>query len=120
MWVVGSRYQTGTPQESTLQLGQTLLRCWLDMCFAARYQDISSGYWGLNRLTLERFSTYTVPFETADVAIRVFASRLDIQVMEFPTAMNPRYKGVSMHQGLLHRCRHIWQVVRDVRCVATD
>ncbi len=120
LWVVGSRYRTGTPQESSLQLGQTVLKSWMKIGFAIRYQDMSSGFWGLNRATLEKFSTYTVPHDTADVAMRVFASRLDICMVEFPTAMNPRYKGVSMHQGLWHRCRHLWQVVHDVRSITTN
>lgn len=116
-WVWGSRYQTGTVEEGVLTFGQRIFRKGLQWKFGALYQDVSSGFWAINRPVMEAFLHYNPLGQTADVVLRGFALQNDIACFEIPTAMKPRETGVSMHTGLKCRLQHVQNVIADARQV---
>jgi glycosyltransferase involved in cell wall biosynthesis len=116
-WVCGSRFQTGTVSEGVLALGQRIFRLGLQLKFGGHIQDVSSGFWAINRPVMEAFLQYQPRGQTADVVLRGFALRRGIVCVEIPTAMKPREKGVSMHLGLKSRLRHVQNVIQDAKHV---
>jgi hypothetical protein len=114
-WVVGSRQDTGTLSEWVLDFGQTILKEYTKFATQHAYSDISSGYWCMNRETLQLFASFMPPNQSADIAIRIFAAQNKLFPIEIPTDMGPRLTGQSMHEGFGKRCKHLWNVYQDVR-----
>ncbi len=112
-WVVGSRKGCGVLGDGVLALGQRTLRWMLSTYLQHPYSDISSGMWCLNRSFMKVLVEYETPNLTGDVAIRLFAQQHGVLPMEIPTAMSPRTSGVSMHQGAMHRLKHLRNVWVD-------
>ena len=109
LWIWGSRSDTGTYSERTRTIGQTILRHWLNSLYNTELTDVSSGFWAINRPTIELFLEYSG--QTADVALRGYAIKNDVQCMEIPMAMRERSSGVSMHDGVVHRFQYLKQLI---------
>ena len=116
-WIVGSRSNTGTRADRTLNLAGELLRWYVQRISHYAYDDISSGFWCLNRAAMELFLHFTPPNQSADVAIRLFAARYGVYPIEIPTEMGPRLSGQSMHHGVQRRLTHLSNLLQDVRWV---
>ncbi len=116
-WVVGSRECTGTQSDGTLSLANHCLRWYVQRLTNHRYGDISSGFWCLNRATLQLFLTFAPPNQSADAALRFFAAAHGLFPIEVPTEMGPRLSGQSMHQGLRTRFSHLINIYQDIQWV---
>ena len=116
-WVLGSRKGCGVVGDGVLEMGQRSLRWMLSAYLGHAYSDISSGMWCLNRSFMKLLLEYESPNLTGDVAIRLFAQQRGVIPVEIATAMSPRTSGVSMHQGAMHRLRHLRRVLTDCRAL---
>ena len=116
-WVVGSRHNTGTQADKALNLAGGLLRWYVEKISDHAYDDISSGFWCLNRATMKLFLQFTPPNQSADVAIRLFAARHGLFPIETPTEMGPRLSGQSMHHGIQMRLTHLSNLLQDMKWV---
>ena len=97
-WVIGSRYNTGTYMPLSTQIAQRILTRWVHKKTGVQLTDISSGMWGINTDAIQMLLTYKG--ETADAAIRLFALRSGLNILEIPVPMEERRTGQSMHHGL--------------------
>ena len=116
-WVVGSRYNTGTQSEGVLNLANRFLRWYVHRLTNHTYEDISSGFWCLNRAAMELFLQFSPPHQSADAALRFFAAHHGLFPIEVPTEMGPRLSGRSMHHKMHTRVRHFVKIFGDMRWV---
>ena len=116
-WVVGSRDDTGSQSDGVLNLANRVLRRYVQMHTNHHYGDISSGFWCLNRETMQLFLQFSPPNQSADAALRLFAASHGVFPIEVPTEMGPRLSGQSMHHGLQTRVTHLIDILQDIRWV---
>ena len=116
-WIVGSRKNTGTKSEKILNLAGGFLRRYVESVAHHFFEDISSGFWCINRSTMRMFLDFSPPKQTADIALRLFAARHGLYPTEIPTEMGPRLSGQSMHHSLQMRLTHFSNLLQDVRWV---
>lgn len=114
-WIVGSRHNTGSISEGILEFGQWMLRRYANAHTGYPFEDISSGFWVLNRQALSLFSTFDTPNQSADLALRIYAALNGVFPCEVPTEMGPRLSGQSMHTGFKRRLNHLFNVYKDVQ-----
>ncbi len=98
-WVIGSRAGTQSPSPFARKAARQILSIAVRSSTGQSLGDVTSGYWALNRTTLETFAEH-FPTDVADANIRVLANRLGLEVLELPVEMSTRIDGVSMHGGL--------------------
>ncbi len=99
--VTGSRQGTGSPGTLARRAGNAALASAVRASTGAPLQDVMSGYWALNRHSLELFAhSFPLPGGAADANVRVFALRHGLRLLELPVFMPVRTSGDSMHSGL--------------------
>ena len=110
-WIVGSRWNTGAPISISRWLAQKILQQWVYHLCANHFTDISSGFWLLNSQAISTFLQYSG--QTGDAAIRLYASRSHLRMMEVPVTMTQRKTGQSMHSGL-SSIHYLFKVGKDL------
>ena len=113
IWVWGSRYQSGSVSDGALSIGQHIFSRFASRYAAKPLYDVSSGFWAVNKSTIEAFVQYKPSNHTADVVLRLFAIKHGVRCVEIPMAMNPRLTGESMHAGMINRVRYLRSVALD-------
>ena len=99
--VTGSRHGTGSPGTLPRRLGNALLAGAVRATTGEPLQDVMSGFWALERRSLELFArSFPLPGGAADANVRVFALRHGLTVREIPVFMPVRIHGDSMHSGV--------------------
>ena len=97
-WVIASRIGTGTEMSCAERAAHAAFSGVLRLNTGVTITDVSSGMWGLSRKCMRTLLNY--PFDTADVALRLFGIQQGLQISEIPVAMSSRKAGQSMHVGL--------------------
>ena len=97
-WVIGSRANTGTQMSFSAPAAHAGFAAVLRWNTGVTITDVSSGMWALSPKSLQVLLSY--PFDTADVALRLFGLQRGLKVAEIPVPMDQRTTGRSMHQGV--------------------
>ena len=97
-WVIASRINTGSPMSFSERVAHAGFASVVRWNTGLQITDVSSGMWALSSRCLQILLTY--PFDTADVALRIFGRQNGIDIYEIPVAMSRRKAGQSMHRGL--------------------
>ena len=106
-WVVGSRDNTGTQADGTLNLAGGFFGRYVEGIAHHSYGDISSGFWCLNRSTMRLFLKFTPPKQSLQM-LHSFLCCFTRAVSDgVPTEMGPRLSGQSMHHGVRTRLNHL-------------
>lgn len=98
-WVIGSRHKMGISGPIERRLSSWIAGHVLRRVLAHSLYDWSSGMWALSRQAFTYLESSIVDHRV-DADIRISALREGLKLTEIPVAMDKRYFGQSMHEGL--------------------